>query len=125
FDHFHQVTRIAMSLRLRHDQARTNQKRSVELPHRSIKTERRLLQHSIRCRKRELTLHPVHVIANGAVRNEHSLWSASRTRGVYHVGRLLHIDLHSTIAPTLLWQLRRTIQVNPLATKLRQHFRQL
>src|ERR1700733_13045009 len=95
--------RVLMAARPRHNQSRTRQERSVELPNRSIKTKRSLLHHPIFRGDTELSLKPSHVVIEPFPCNHNTFSPTRRTRRIYYVSRVLRV----TFCPKVRFVLTR------------------
>ena len=102
-----------MRARLSKHQVRAGDERQKEFPHRSIKTEGRLLEQPIRFRQRKLFAHPEQTIGNAAVRDHDSLRSAGRAGCVDDVGKVLVRDAR----PEVLRALPRNVLLFSIQTK--------
>ena len=91
-----------MTSRLRHHQRGSRDQRSVELPHRRIEAERRLLQNPIPGSQGKLGLHPEHVIDNRPLRDRRPLRPARGARSEEHIGQSQAVSFELRSGPRKL-----------------------
>src|SRR5262249_46234523 len=78
--HPHQIPAVPMPPWLRHHHTTPTDQRPEQFPHRYVKTERRLLQHSILPRQFILLLHPLQPVAHSRLRVHRPLRPPRRSR---------------------------------------------
>src|SRR5579872_5916306 len=105
-DHLRQISSLPMPSRPRHHQPPSHHNRPQQLPHRHIKTDRRLLQHHILFSQPEPLLHPQQPVRQPAMLIHRSLRLPRRPRRVNHVRQVLRSHstrkIFSTLLPYLL-----------------------